>query len=129
MYSTRSTFKVFLDSLFHSFLLSLNFRKIPCFFFSFHASNPYHKFPNEEVCHTNLPKFQQPAPASQEGHVAKVLIVEDSFWDKADEAPIDVVPSFEHVEEDDGEDEVFVYETLFEDHPDGEESLWIHGRS
>lgn len=40
-----------------------------------------------------------------------------------DEGPLDDVPPFEHVDEDEDEDDVHIYQTMFEHHRDGEETV------
>lgn len=50
-------------------------------------------------------------------------IIKHSFRKKADEAPVEVVPPFECVDADDYEDKVFIYVTLFENHPNKERTI------
>lgn len=41
------------------------------------------------------------------------------FLVMVDEGPLDDVPPFEHVDEDEDEDDVHIYQTMFEHHRDG----------
>lgn len=65
---------------------------------------------NKKSALTYLGSSHLPLPTSRDVW-PECLIIKDSFWEKADKTPTDVVPSFEHMEEDDGK-EVYIYENL-----------------
>lgn len=53
-------------------------------------------------------------------------MVKYSFWEKVNEAHTDVIPPFEHVDEDVDKNVVYIYQTLLKDHPDREGTAIDH---